>query len=185
MHWLLVFFKSLFVGSVGYPGLKFCTVIKKVLIKLPLQIMELQDQFYQEIQGALVLHKYALWLVNSRHSLNQSYVKPKPIAMWSLGFSRASVHFTLRFQWLLVIFFLYLIGPCDNLVVRQPIKKRAPEQLFGERHWFGNEMVWMSRIVSLATKTPSMKEQNKQTNEQTKDVFCYPIAVLCHALTSF
>lgn len=60
MHWLLVFFKSLFVGSVGYPGLKFCTVIKKVLIKLPLQIMELQDQFYQEIQGALVLHKYAL-----------------------------------------------------------------------------------------------------------------------------
>lgn len=29
MHWLLVFFKSLFVGSVGYPGLKFCTVIKK------------------------------------------------------------------------------------------------------------------------------------------------------------
>lgn len=53
-------FKSLFVGSVGYPGLKFCTVIKKVLIKLPLQIMELQDQFYQEIQGALVLHQYAL-----------------------------------------------------------------------------------------------------------------------------
>ena len=53
---------------------------------------------------------------NSRHPLRQSDAKLKPIATWSLAFSRAcgQLHvFTLSSHWLLVIFSFILIGRCD------------------------------------------------------------------------
>ena len=55
-------------------------------------------------------------LENSRHPLSQSDAKLKPIAIWSLAFSRAwgRLHaFTLSSHWLLMIFTFVLIGRCD------------------------------------------------------------------------
>ena len=51
----------------------------------------------------------------SRHLLDQSDAKLKPIAAWSLAFSRASGRLRLRLSphWLPVIFILVLIGRCN------------------------------------------------------------------------
>ena len=55
-------------------------------------------------------------LENSRHPLNQSDAKEKPISTWSLAFSCASGRlqvFTLSSYWLLLIFIFVLIGRSD------------------------------------------------------------------------
>ena len=52
----------------------------------------------------------------SRHLLNQSDAKLKPIVTWSFAFSRACGSlrvFTLSSHWFLAIFIFALIGLCD------------------------------------------------------------------------
>ena len=56
----------------------------------------------------------------SNHPLNQSHSKIKPIAIWSLPFSRALgglFVFTLRSYWLLMILSFHPIGCCDCSIV--------------------------------------------------------------------
>ena len=58
-------------------------------------------------------------LGNSRHTLNQSDAKLKPIPIWSPAFSRALgwlVVRTLSSHWVLELFSFLLIGCCDSLV---------------------------------------------------------------------
>ena len=58
-------------------------------------------------------------LGNSRHTLNQSDAKLKPIPIWSPAFSRALgwlVVRTLSSHWVLDLFSFLLIGCCDSLV---------------------------------------------------------------------
>ena len=58
----------------------------------------------------------------SNHPLNQSHSKIKPIAIWSLAFSRALgglFVFTLRSYWLLMILSFHPIGCCDCSDFRQ------------------------------------------------------------------
>ena len=58
-------------------------------------------------------------LGNSRHTLNQSDAKLKPIPIWSPAFSRALgwlVVRTLSSHWVLELFSFLLIGFCDSLV---------------------------------------------------------------------
>ena len=53
----------------------------------------------------------------SLHFFNQSDAKLKPIATWSLAFSRACRHllvFALSSHWFFGIFPFVLIGRCDN-----------------------------------------------------------------------
>ena len=69
-------------------------------------------------------------LENSRQPLSQSDAKLKPIATWSLAFSRARgrLHaFTLSSHWLLLIFSSVLIGRCDyfGFGLRHSIEKRS------------------------------------------------------------
>ena len=62
------------------------------------------------------LLRSVIGLENSRHPLNQSDAKLKPIATWSLAFSRAWDRlgvFTLIYHWFVVIFVFVLIGRCD------------------------------------------------------------------------
>ena len=62
------------------------------------------------------LLRSVIGLENSRHPLNQSDAKLKPIATWSLAFSRAWDRlrvFTLSSHWFVVIFIFVLIGRCD------------------------------------------------------------------------
>ena len=62
------------------------------------------------------LLRSVIGLENSRHPLNQSDAKLKPIATWSLVFSRAWDRlrvFTLSSHWFVVIFIFVLIGCCD------------------------------------------------------------------------
>ena len=62
------------------------------------------------------LLRSVIGLENSRHPLNQSDAKLKPIATWSLAFSRAWDRlrvFTLSSHWFVVIFIFVLIGCCD------------------------------------------------------------------------
>ena len=62
------------------------------------------------------LLRSVIGLENSRHPLNQSDAKLKPIATWSVAFSRASgsLHvLTLSSDWFLVIFTFVPIGHCD------------------------------------------------------------------------
>ena len=64
---------------------------------------------------------------NSSHFLNQSDAKLKPIAIWSLAFSRDSgrLHvFNLSSHWLLVMLTFVLIG-CLVLALRHSIEKRS------------------------------------------------------------
>ena len=63
-------------------------------------------------------------LENSRHPLNQSDAKLKPIATWG----RLHV-FTLSSHWLLVVFTFVLIGRCDyfGFGLRLSIEKRCNE----------------------------------------------------------
>ena len=70
-------------------------------------------------------------LETSRHLLNQSYAKLKPITTWSHAFSRAWDRlrvFTLSSHWLLVISTFVLIG-CFTLVLvlRHSIEKRSKQ----------------------------------------------------------
>ena len=63
-----------------------------------------------------VLLRSVIGLENSRHFLNQSDAKLKPIATWSLAFSRAYrrlLIFALSSDWLLGIFPFVLIGRSD------------------------------------------------------------------------
>ena len=67
---------------------------------------------------ALVLHCYALWLVKkiSRHFLNQSEVKPKPIVTCSHAFSRTwrRLHvFALSSDWFIGLSTSVVIGQSD------------------------------------------------------------------------
>ena len=55
---------------------------------------------------ALLRFNTVIGLENSRHPLNQSDAKVKPIATWSLAFSRAWGRFPLKFSFV-------LIGRCD------------------------------------------------------------------------
>ena len=58
-------------------------------------------------------------LGNSRHTLNQSDAKLKPIPIWSPAFSRALgwlVVRTLSSHWVLELFSFLVIGCCDSLV---------------------------------------------------------------------
>ena len=69
-------------------------------------------------------------LENSRHLLNQSDSKLKPIVTWSLAVSRASgsLHvFTLISHWFLVILHLFLLAVVITLVLvlRHSIEKRS------------------------------------------------------------
>ena len=62
------------------------------------------------------LLRSVIGLKNSRHPLNQSDAKVKPIATWLLTFSRASgrLHvLTVSSHWLLVMLTVVLIGCCD------------------------------------------------------------------------
>ena len=62
------------------------------------------------------LLRSVIGLENSRHPLKQSDAKVKPIATWSLAFSRAWDRlrvFTLSSHWFVMIFILVLIGRCD------------------------------------------------------------------------
>ena len=62
------------------------------------------------------LLRSVIGLENLRHSLDQSDAKLKPIATWSLAFSRAWDRlrvFTLSSHWFVVIFIFVLIGRCD------------------------------------------------------------------------
>ena len=62
------------------------------------------------------LLRSVIGLENSRHPLNQSDAKLKPIATWSLAFSRAWDRlrvFTLSSYWFVVIFIFVMIGRCD------------------------------------------------------------------------
>ena len=55
-------------------------------------------------------------LKNSRHLLNQSDAKPKPIATWSHAFSRAWRRlrvFAASSQWFIVLFSSVVIGYCN------------------------------------------------------------------------
>ena len=65
---------------------------------------------------------------NSRHSLNQSDAKIKPISTWSPAFSRAlgSLAFALSSHWLLKVFSSLPIGCYDyiGLDLRHSIEKR-------------------------------------------------------------
>ena len=73
-----------------------------------------------KVQGDCVgfaLLRSVIGLKNARHLLNQSDAKLKPIATWSLAFSRAwgRLHvFTLTSHWLLVMSTLLLIGRCND-----------------------------------------------------------------------
>lgn len=67
---------------------------------------------------------------NSRHSLNQSDAKLKPITTWSVEFSRALdilVGFILSSHWLFRVFSFLLIGHCNDLVLvsQLSIEKRS------------------------------------------------------------
>ena len=69
-------------------------------------------------------------LGNSRHTLNQSDAKLKPIPIWSPAFSCALgwlVVRTLSSHWVLDLFSFLLIGCCDSLVffIRHSIEKRS------------------------------------------------------------
>ena len=62
------------------------------------------------------LLRFVISLENCHHALNQSDAKLKPIATWSLAFSRASGRlrvFTLSSHWFLVTFTFVLICCCD------------------------------------------------------------------------
>ena len=62
------------------------------------------------------LLRSVIGLENSRHPLNQSDGELKPIATWSLAFSRAWDRlrvFNLSPHWFIVIFIFVLIGHCD------------------------------------------------------------------------
>ena len=80
----------------------------------------MQFHFTENIAGVrligFALLRSVIGLENSRHPLNQSDAKLKPIATWSFAFSRACVWlrvFTLSSHWLLVIFIFALIGRCE------------------------------------------------------------------------
>ena len=65
--------------------------------------------------GFALLHS-VIGLENLHHPLNQSDAKLKPIAIWSLTFSRTWDWlrvFTLSSHWFVVIFIFVLIGHCD------------------------------------------------------------------------
>ena len=64
----------------------------------------------KRLEIALILHYFALWLVQKTHATNQSDAKLKPITTWSPAFSRALVIlvvFTLNSRCLFKVFFLF------------------------------------------------------------------------------
>ena len=64
----------------------------------------------KRLEIALILHYFALWLVQKTHTTNQSDAKLKPITTWSPAFSRALVTlvvFNLNSRCLFKVFFLF------------------------------------------------------------------------------
>ena len=64
----------------------------------------------KRLEIALILHYFALWLVQKTHATNQSDAKLKPITTWSPAFSRALVTlvvFNLNSRCLFKVFFLF------------------------------------------------------------------------------
>ena len=94
-------------------------------------------------------------LGNSRHTLNQSDAKLKPIPIWSPAFSRALgwlVVRTLSSHWVLELFSFLLIGCCDSLVFLYDTQSKSV------RYWWP---VFFTFILS-ATDTKSIFQVFKE-----------------------
>ena len=99
----------------------------------------------KRLEIALILHYFALWLVQKTHATNQSDAKLKPITTWSPAFSRALVTlvvFNLNSRCLFKVFFFFLIGCRDYLtyVSSHSVENRCINQILLNWWWLGSEL---------------------------------------------
>ena len=109
------------------------------------------DKFLVEnrkrLEIALILHYFALWLVQKTHATNQSDAKLKPITTWSPAFSRALVTlvvFTLNSRCLFKVFFLFSDWLSWLLIITyvssNSVENRCINQILLNWWWLGSEL---------------------------------------------
>ena len=129
---------------------------------LQLTISDIREIFNWKSSGiAWILLYFALiGLENSRHSLNQSNAKPKPITTRSPALYRAfcsCVGFTLTSHWLLNVFSFLLIGRCYCFGLGfHSIEKRSKSR----QHASSKRVFWIWLTLSKDINTQMKQSTN-------------------------